>query len=80
MDVAVATVLSQGLRNELEDFIFSYDVNCKYSKKFFDRVAQPSEAPLISEALVEKLQTKVTWLIPKFHLGLDGSNYSNLLN
>lgn len=66
--------MDAGYRKGLVDFIFSYDIACKYSVHFFTRVksALPNKPPLLSTAASIAFATglaTITWLIGKFHLG-----------
>lgn len=56
------------------DFIFSYDIACKYSVHFWERIknALGNKPPLFSAKSSEAFETglaAMTWLIGKFHLG-----------
>lgn len=49
------------------DIIFSYDIACKYSINFLRRVTE-GDVPLL-DSTADEAESKLTWLIGKFHLG-----------
>lgn len=74
VDPPVATAIESGLERGVLDFIFSYDIACKYSVHFFERIksALPNKAPLFSPTASNAFDSglaAITWLIGKFHLG-----------
>lgn len=74
VDPPVATAIEAGLERGILDFIFSYDIACKYSIHFWERikVALGDKPPLFSPTSSEAFESGVaamTWLIGKFHLG-----------
>ncbi|KAG8919084.1 hypothetical protein FRC02_001929 [Tulasnella sp. 418] len=65
VDVAVASVMQEALQARTKRIVFSYDVNCKYSRWFQERVTAGDD-PLIPENLL--CQGNIQFVIPKFHL------------
>lgn len=70
----MAAAIDNGMSRGIKDFIYSYDIACKYSVHFFERVkaALPNKPPLLSSAASAAFAaglTVMTWLIGKFHLG-----------
>ncbi|KAG8902439.1 hypothetical protein FRC00_007975 [Tulasnella sp. 408] len=62
MTQVIQSVLDRGIK----DIIISYDIACKYSIHFFNRVTQPPY-PLLPSNLQSLADIK--WLIGKFHIG-----------
>lgn len=70
VDAATAETFRWALRHGILDVIFSYDIACKYSAKFLERVTTAGidgADPLIPAEIDQML--RITWLIGKFHLG-----------
>lgn len=65
VDVAVGSVLKQGIEDGVQRAVLSYDSACGYSVNFHARLAD-YEPPLITRAEFERIVVQP--LIPKFHL------------
>ncbi|KIO19308.1 hypothetical protein M407DRAFT_82971, partial [Tulasnella calospora MUT 4182] len=66
VDVPMAMVIQGAIDAGLKDLVISYDIACKYSINFLDRVCN-STYPLLPENLQSLVS--ILWLIGKFHLG-----------
>lgn len=73
VDPPVANAIAAGVSRGILDFVFSYDIACKYSVHFFERIkaALPGKDPLFPSSAslaFENGLVFITWLIGKFHL------------
>ncbi|KIO31440.1 hypothetical protein M407DRAFT_67938, partial [Tulasnella calospora MUT 4182] len=66
VDVPMSMVINTAIDRGLRDLVISYDIACKYSINFLNRVCA-SPYPLLPPD-VQSL-VSITWLIGKFHLG-----------
>ncbi|KAG8933832.1 hypothetical protein FRC01_006877 [Tulasnella sp. 417] len=66
VDVPMAMVIQQAIDAGLKDLVISYDIACKYSINFLERVCNSPYA-----LLPDNLQSLVSilWMVGKFHLG-----------
>ena len=67
VDVAVAAVLRAAFALGLYNIVFSYDIACKYSINFIQRVMEGTVALLDPE--LKDFLLAIVWLIGKFHIG-----------
>lgn len=66
VDVPMAMVINASINAGLKDLVISYDIACKYSINFLERVCN-SPYPLLPDNLQSLVS--ILWLIGKFHLG-----------
>lgn len=66
VDVPMAMVINAAINAGLKDLVISYDIACKYSINFLERVCN-SPYPLLPDNLQSLVS--ILWLIGKFHLG-----------
>lgn len=73
VDIPMGLAIKKALEEGVLDFVVAYDIACKYSVKFWDRVTQhPDGKPLLdpaAKALFNDCERTLKWLIGKFHLG-----------